>query len=99
MGDVGMRSIANLIHWQPPPENLYKINTDVALDVERQIVGVGVVVRDHRGQVMGVSSQHLEVNFNPGVAQAIALFRGIAFAEEAGLVLAVIESDVYTLLI
>ncbi|KAI9169066.1 hypothetical protein LWI28_006411 [Acer negundo] len=45
------------------------------------------------GLVMGVSSQRLEAGFNPEVTEAVALFRGIAFAEEASLVPAVIESD------
>ncbi|KAK3231107.1 hypothetical protein Dsin_002988 [Dipteronia sinensis] len=48
VGVVDIRPTTGLFRWQPPLRNLYKINTDAALDVEKQIVGVGVVVHDHR---------------------------------------------------
>ncbi|KAK2637436.1 hypothetical protein Ddye_032228 [Dipteronia dyeriana] len=40
------------VKWQPPDANLYKINTDATALGKRRIVGVGVVIRDHLGQVM-----------------------------------------------
>ncbi|KAK3188619.1 hypothetical protein Dsin_028180 [Dipteronia sinensis] len=31
--------------WQPPLEGFFKVNTDAALDEDRNVVGVGIVVR------------------------------------------------------
>ncbi|KAK3195602.1 hypothetical protein Dsin_026912 [Dipteronia sinensis] len=45
---------------------------------------------------MGCSTQVLEACFSPQVAEATAIFRGIVFAMDSGLVPAVIESDAKT---
>ncbi|KAL5781578.1 hypothetical protein ACOSP7_006607 [Xanthoceras sorbifolium] len=41
------------VRWQPPVTGLVKMNTNVALDVSNQLVGVGVAFRNHLGQVLG----------------------------------------------
>ena len=45
--------------WSPPPENCYKINFDAALFDHLGYAGIGVVVRDHRGEVMAALSQKI----------------------------------------
>ncbi|KAK2653573.1 hypothetical protein Ddye_013429 [Dipteronia dyeriana] len=43
--------------WTPPLGDLFKINTDAALDVEDNIVGMGAVIRNRHGEVMGLVVQ------------------------------------------
>ena len=42
--------------WSPLPENCYKVNFDLALFYHLGSVGIGVVVQDHRGDVMAALS-------------------------------------------
>ncbi|KAK3221600.1 hypothetical protein Dsin_008625 [Dipteronia sinensis] len=84
---------STVIRWRPPTANVYKLNTDAALDVGRGIVGVGAIIRNHQGHVMGSTSQRLEATFSPKEAEAMAILRGIEFAVGSGLMPVVIESD------
>ena len=38
--------------WAPPPKNCFKVNFDAALFDHLGCASIGVVVRDHRGDVM-----------------------------------------------
>ncbi|KAK3205423.1 hypothetical protein Dsin_019469 [Dipteronia sinensis] len=80
------------IKWSPPIADMYKINTDATLDVEANIVGVGIVIWNPCGDVMGSAAQRLVVSFLPPLAEAVAILRGIEFVIELGTLL-VVESD------
>ncbi|KAK2661322.1 hypothetical protein Ddye_007855 [Dipteronia dyeriana] len=84
------------IRWKRPREGLFKVNTDATICIERNIVGLGIVIRNHEGEVMGCSSQSTVSNYTPQIAEACAIFRGLLFAKDAGLLPAVIESDAKT---
>ncbi|OMO56047.1 Replication protein A 70 kDa DNA-binding subunit [Corchorus olitorius] len=49
------RNIVGLIRvaptWRPPAEHSYKVNTDAAFFASRNEAGLGVTLRDWRGQV------------------------------------------------
>ncbi|KAK2642149.1 hypothetical protein Ddye_023912 [Dipteronia dyeriana] len=72
---------------------MYKVNTDAAIKGGQSRVGVGIVVRNHSGLMMGSSSQNIVAFFSPQVAEAMAILRGIRFAVDSGLLPAVVESD------
>ncbi|KAK1583175.1 hypothetical protein Q3G72_021588 [Acer saccharum] len=74
----------------PPALGLYKINTNASLDSRKNRMGVGVIIRDPSGEVLGAFAQHLDACFVPSVAAALALLRGIDFDIHSGLLLAVI---------
>ena len=44
---------ASLVRWTPPNLPLYKVNFDGATFFKIGVVGLGVVVRDHVGNVIG----------------------------------------------
>ena len=80
--------------WQPPDIGFFKLNTDAAVDVSSQRVGLGMIIQDHLGFVMGASAQTMVANFPPNIVEAMTIFRGLTFAVESGLIMVVIESDV-----
>ncbi|KAI9195894.1 hypothetical protein LWI28_019143 [Acer negundo] len=94
LSDINQILIAvPVVKWDRLTKGVYKFNTDAAICVERNLVGVGVVIRDFEGCVVGSSTQRLAANFSPLVAEATALFRGIVFALEAGLTPLTAETD------
>jgi len=44
------------VHWTPPFSGFYKLNVDAAGPMEGDKWGIGVVVRDNEGVVVGASS-------------------------------------------
>ena len=34
------------LRWQAPPEDVFKVNADMALSVEKNSVGIGIMMRD-----------------------------------------------------
>ncbi|KAK1577678.1 hypothetical protein Q3G72_023755 [Acer saccharum] len=91
------KKLKQVAKWERPVEGLFKINTDAAVCSNRNLTGIGIVIRNHEGGVMGCSSQSFTANFSPQVAEATAIFRGILFAVDTGLLPAVVESDAKTI--
>ncbi|ESR60579.1 hypothetical protein CICLE_v10018170mg, partial [Citrus x clementina] len=50
--------------WLPPPDGWYKMNVDVAMKDQNQIVGLEVVVRDFKGKVVAIVVQRIIYNGN-----------------------------------
>ncbi|KAK3225096.1 hypothetical protein Dsin_004958 [Dipteronia sinensis] len=88
-GDV----IPKAVKWEAPRRGVCKLNTDAALDVRLLRTGLGMVIRDHASFIMASKTQRLEANYSPQVAEAMAIFRGITFVVETGIVPIVVESD------
>lgn len=61
------------IKWIPLCAPLIKINWDVALCIKSKRIGIGVVVRDHLGLVLGYLSSSSVSNPNPILAKSYAL--------------------------
>ncbi|KAK3204546.1 hypothetical protein Dsin_018592 [Dipteronia sinensis] len=71
----------------------HKMNTDAALQVRVQRVGLGLVVRDCLGEVMAASGQRLEAGYAPRVAKAATVLRRIEFVKGTGLLSAIVKTD------
>uniref|UniRef100_A0A2N9G7B6 Reverse transcriptase domain-containing protein n=1 Tax=Fagus sylvatica TaxID=28930 RepID=A0A2N9G7B6_FAGSY len=46
-----------VIKWKPPEVSRFKVNYDGAVFSDRNEAGIGVIIRNHRGEVMGALSQ------------------------------------------
>ncbi|KAK2641436.1 hypothetical protein Ddye_023199 [Dipteronia dyeriana] len=79
--------------WRPSTKLMYKINTNASIQAQSNCMGVGIVIRDRSGWVMGSSAQRIQACFTPQIAEAIAILRGIEFARDMGLLPVVVESD------
>ncbi|KAK2638612.1 hypothetical protein Ddye_026407 [Dipteronia dyeriana] len=82
----------NPVKWEPPREGLYKLNTYASLDVQSYWVGLGLVITDHSGFVMAANSQKVE-KYSPSVVEALAIYWGLKFVVDSGLVHVIVESD------
>ncbi|KAK2650221.1 hypothetical protein Ddye_017710 [Dipteronia dyeriana] len=79
--------------WKPPDSGWYKTNTVAAINMEKQNIGFGLVIRDENGFMMACSSQSASATFFPLVGEAEAILRGLQFAHDSSLFMVVLESD------
>ncbi|KAK1567362.1 hypothetical protein Q3G72_011308 [Acer saccharum] len=61
--------VVGYARWQLPSEGYFKLNMDVALDVDRNLVGVGVVVR----HALGAITLRLDTGYTPQVVKVVAV--------------------------
>ncbi|KAK2647504.1 hypothetical protein Ddye_014993 [Dipteronia dyeriana] len=71
----------------------YKVNTDAAISNDGIKMGFGIIILNSNGVVMASSVQSLNSRFPHQMAEAMAIFKGLQFAVETGLVPCVMESD------
>jgi hypothetical protein len=60
------------VTWQKPPEGVYKINWDASVDRDRCKMGMGMVVRDHAGQLIAALCTSKDHITDPASAKALA---------------------------
>ena len=68
-------------------------NFDAAFFEESGSAGVGVVYRDHTGQIIGVLQQNIGSVQSIEMAEALAARRAVLFAKELSLFRVIIEGD------
>ncbi|KAI9191073.1 hypothetical protein LWI28_003171 [Acer negundo] len=56
-------------------------------------IGFGSIIRDSNGRVVACCSQVCEANFDLDTTKAIAVWKGISFGIDCGLVCFVVETD------
>ncbi|KAK3222715.1 hypothetical protein Dsin_009740 [Dipteronia sinensis] len=81
-----------LVHV-PPHTGVYKLNSDPAVNLKYGKVGLGVIIRNFKGQVMACKASLVLVGFSPLISEALAILSGRRFTLEVGLFPCVIEFD------
>ena len=79
--------------WQPPTHQQYKTNFDGALFKAENQAGIGVVIRDSKGQVMVSLVQRIPLPNTVIEVEALAARRAMELALETGLSKGVLEGD------
>ena len=79
--------------WTAPSPNTYKINYDGAISSADNKSGIGVVVRDCRGEVIASLVQQLDQAFQPMEVVAMAACRAVEFGSELGLHNVIVKGD------
>ena len=85
-------------HWVPPDLPFYKANFDGALFRDSSSVGIGVVVRDFEGNVIGALFERIGLPASVVEVEALACRRVVSFAIEIGLQEVVSEGDSETII-
>ncbi|XP_048233082.1 uncharacterized protein LOC8283387 isoform X2 [Ricinus communis] len=79
--------------WKPPDYGLLKLDTDAAVHFDKNISGLGMVLRDHKGCVKLVGSYPMKQGLPVEVVEAMAIKCGLSVASSHGLWPSVVESD------
>ena len=79
--------------WKPPSVDFVKINVDGAVFPDENKFGIGVVIRNHEGQVLASQSLKLHQAYSPGLIEDIVVYSGIILASDIGFHKVVVEGD------
>ena len=63
--------------WESPATNELKMNTDAAIFPNGAGTGIGVVIRNHEGKVVGAMEKRFKAVYDPLVAECIAIREGL----------------------
>ena len=81
------------VRWSPPPTDYYKANFDAVFSKESGSATIGVVYRDHTGQVIAALCQNLGQVQSVEMAKALVARRAVIFARELSLFNIIVEGD------
>ncbi|XP_042939421.1 uncharacterized protein LOC122274452 [Carya illinoinensis] len=79
--------------WSKPMQNSYKLNWDAAVRAKEGRVGIGVIVRDFQGQVVGTVRAQRPLRGTPFNAEAYGLLITAEFSKDLGLQQVCLEGD------
>jgi hypothetical protein len=58
--------------WEKPPERVVKVNWDAAISTDLNLTGMGVILRDHMGEVLASFCTFKPIAMEPVSAEALA---------------------------
>ncbi|KAL9422921.1 hypothetical protein AB3S75_035080 [Citrus x aurantiifolia] len=79
--------------WNPPQEGFVKVNIDAATNLEKNLAGLGAVMRDESGQVTAAAIKVSKFHGDVSYAEAEAMEWGMQVAKEALVKDLIVESD------
>lgn len=79
--------------WLKPPIDMVKVNWDAAFTHTEQIAGVGVIIQNHEGLVLGTVHSRRQLNSDAYVIECYAFFFAVQFYIDAGFSNLIFKSD------
>nr|GMD52496.1 uncharacterized protein LOC109191080 [Ipomoea batatas] len=79
--------------WEKPTSGFLKLNTDAAVDVQRNRMGYGWVLRDDTGQFVAAACIPGRGLFSPKEAEAMAIREALSWTKRHGVSKIQVESD------
>ncbi|KAL9450376.1 hypothetical protein AB3S75_012168 [Citrus x aurantiifolia] len=80
-------------NWSPPPAGYFKLNVDAATNRDKQILGLGVVIRNAEGIVVAAAINCSQFCGDVAFAEAEAMEFGLQVAGNAKLSSLIVETD------
>ncbi|KAK9994722.1 hypothetical protein SO802_024425 [Lithocarpus litseifolius] len=84
---------ARVVRWIPPIFPLYKVNFDGATFSTIGAAGLGAILRDHSGNVIGTMTERIQLPSSLAVVEAMACRRALLFAKELSIFEVSVEGD------
>lgn len=81
----------------PPPTGRVGVWVMINVDAAVFVGGLGLIVRDHRGEFLAACRQGLNMRADPELAKTMAVWRAIQFASELPIRRAIVASDCLSL--
>ncbi|XP_042974784.1 uncharacterized protein LOC122306423 [Carya illinoinensis] len=91
--DASNPKISKVVRWHPPPSDFLKLNIDGATFPELSVAGVGVVLRNHKGEVIVACSKVEKEVSSAEFIEAVALLRGLQLCVQWGIPKLMLETD------
>ena len=79
--------------WSPPQLGCLKLNVDASVLPGVDHIGIGAVLCDEKGIILGAIAKSLDGSFSPFLAECIALREGLIFAKDFNSGPIVVETD------
>jgi ribonuclease HI len=79
--------------WKPPDVGFLKVNWDASVNVNAGVIGLGCVIRNEEGLVMGAKCCVCKAQADPLLAEAMAALLALDFCLDMGLAKIVSEGD------
>ncbi|KAL5549576.1 hypothetical protein UlMin_004807, partial [Ulmus minor] len=90
-GDPSKKVVAS--PWQAPQVEFVKVNSDAAWCNNKKKFGLGSVIRDYSGKVLGSVAMPISSSVSVAVAESWALEKGASLAKQMGFSAVILESD------
>ena len=84
------------VKWHPPLAGRYKLNWDVASDFKNKLMGIGVVVRDHHGEIIAALKRRESWSPELVHAESVGALVVAEFSRDLGLQDLILEGDSIT---
>lgn len=79
--------------WQPHLDLCYKVHVDASFNPDSELAGVGVIIRDHRGQVLLSVIKFLGFSPSADYVEGKTVIEGFYLAQDMGFHPIVVETD------
>ena len=79
--------------WCPPPVNTFKLNSDASIRDGFHFIGLGAVIRNHKGEIVAALSKPLQGSFDVVLGEFLALREGLLLAKRLNITLKLAEVD------
>lgn len=86
--EVGVK----LARWKKPPVGMVKINCDASVK-RNGFIGVGYIIRNSAGDIIGSGFNRLQGDFDVATAEAMAIRSAMTFGLEHGVEACIVEND------
>lgn len=82
-----------LDRWSLPSFGDFKVNWDASINSKDKCIGIGIVVRDSLGEVVGARCIMQETEMDPKSAESMAALKAVLFCKEVGFSQVIFEGD------
>ncbi|KAF5475772.1 hypothetical protein F2P56_007542 [Juglans regia] len=82
-----------VMNWTPPPTGFLKINWDAAIFEVKGRIGLGIVVRDHGGNIVATKKINQSGFNDPLLAEVLGAFQAVMMAADLGMDFLFLEGD------